>query len=103
MKKTIGLLFVILASVQSAYAFDESRKGFFIGVGGGAHTTSIDFNTSESLSEIGFASSFKIGGGFTDNFVLYYVRNEVPHTSLASQLHLCIFMLVQEQAILAHH
>jgi len=74
-KKTIGLLFFILVSTQSAYAFDGNRKGFFLGLGGGIHSTSFESSTSDSSSKIGFASSFKIGGGFTDNFVLYYVRN----------------------------
>jgi len=78
MKKTIGLLLFILGSVQSAYAFDNNRKGFFVGVGGGIHSLSVEFNTgfsTESESKTGFASTFKIGGGITDNFVLYYVRN----------------------------
>jgi len=75
MKKIVGLLFFILVSAQPAHAFDGSRKGFFLGVGGGIHSTSSDSSASESSSKTGFASSFRIGGGFTDNFVLYYVRN----------------------------
>lgn len=67
------MLFIILASVQSAHAFDNSRNGFFISVDVGAHTTSSNVSTSDSRN--GLALTFKIGGGFTDKFVLYYVGN----------------------------
>lgn len=73
------LAVIILGSSQLVYAFDESRSGFLLGVGAGLHTTDIDYffdgHPDGSDSESGFATSFKIGGGITDQFALYYVRN----------------------------
>lgn len=73
------LAVIILGSSQLVYAFDENRGGFLLGVGAGLHSTDIDYffngNPDGSESESGFATSFKLGGGITDQFALYYVRN----------------------------
>lgn len=69
----------LLFSSVSAFAFDNSRKGFLVSIGGGIHGVSVESNPSfganRSESAGGFASSFKIGGGFTEQFSLYYIRN----------------------------
>lgn len=69
----------LLFCATPAIAFDDNRQGFILGLGAGFHSTDIDFlyNGSNvgSESESGFATSFKIGGGLTDQFALYYVRN----------------------------
>jgi len=78
MKKIIGFLFLTFIFGQSAYAFDEKRKGFLVSVGAGIHSVSVEDSfglSSEEMSKTGLATSFKLGGGLTDNFVLYYVRN----------------------------
>lgn len=63
----------------SASAFDNSRQGFFFSVGGGVHGISAEnnsgFGTDQSESAGGFATSFKIGGGISEQFSLYYIRN----------------------------
>ena len=73
------LVFCILIMSQAANAFDDNRDGFVIGLGAGFHTIDIDFNYSGSNigsdSESGLATSFKIGWGITNQFLLYYVRN----------------------------
>lgn len=69
----------IFFSATPALAFDDNRQGFILGLGAGFHSTDIDFfyngSNVESQSESGFATSFKIGGGLTDQLALYYVRN----------------------------
>ena len=69
----------IFFSATPTLAFDDNRQGFILGLGAGFHSIDIDFlyNGSNvgSQSESGLATSFKIGGGLTDQFALYYVRN----------------------------
>lgn len=64
---------------QAASAFDNNRQGFILGLGIGLHTIDLDYKSSgttvQSNSESGIATSFKIGGGITNQFALYYVRN----------------------------
>lgn len=71
--------FCFLIMSQSSNAFDDNREGFIVGLGAGFQTINIDFNYSgsevRSDSEGGFATSFKIGWGITNQFSLYYVRN----------------------------
>ena len=73
------LVFCVLMTSQVAYAFDDNRQGFILGLGAGIHNVDIDFNfngsTALSESESGLATSFKIGAGITNQFALYYVRN----------------------------
>jgi len=70
---TMGLL-----STPVANAFDNERRGFVIGLGAGLHTLDIDYKYSGELlasqSEKGIATSFKIGFGVTNQFLVYYVR-----------------------------
>ena len=69
----------ILCSTTPALAFDDNRQGFILGLGAGLHSLDIDFifngSTIKSQSKSGLATSFKIGGGITNQFALYYVRN----------------------------
>lgn len=70
---------LLVMSSQFAYAFDEKRHGIILGLGAGLHNIDIDFETGSSViasdSRSGIATSFKIGGGITNQFALYYVRN----------------------------
>jgi len=84
MRKAVAVLIFYVMSSHAALALDDSRKGFSIGVGAGIHTVSVDntaddfgfsLNSSSSISEFGIATSFKIGGGITEQFSLYYVRS----------------------------
>ena len=76
--KSITLV-AILCSTTPALAFDDNRQGFILGLGAGLHSIDIDFvlngSTILSQSKSGLATSFKIGGGITNQFALYYVRN----------------------------
>lgn len=70
------VLFVVISLSHSAFALDGNRKGFIIGIGAGASYVDMDFESPyTSESKIGLATSLKIGGGITDQFALYYVRN----------------------------
>lgn len=73
------LVFMGLIMSQAASAFDNNRQGFILGLGIGLHTIDVDFKSSGFLvgseSEGGIATSFKIGGGITNQFALYYLRN----------------------------
>lgn len=68
-----------LFAATPALAFDGSRQGFILGLGIGLHNINSDFIVNGakvgSQSEGGVATSFKIGGGVTDQLALYYVRN----------------------------
>ncbi len=69
----------ILFTATPALAFDGNRQGFILGLGAGVHSTGIDFiydgYNDLSQSKSGLATSAKIGGGITNQFALYYVRN----------------------------
>ncbi len=69
----------LLLATSPAYAFDDNREGFILGFGVGFHNLKENYTSSgsnvSSRSEGGLATSFKIGGGITDQFALYYVRN----------------------------
>jgi hypothetical protein len=72
------LLALFLYVATPAFAFDDNRQGFILGFGAGLHTIKEDFTgngPAVSNSKGGLATSFKIGGGLTDQFALYYVRN----------------------------
>lgn len=77
--RLLALATVLTASAPTASAFDDSRQGFLLGLGAGFHTIDLDvLGNGRSLggeSESGIATSLKIGGGLTDQFALYYVRN----------------------------
>jgi len=77
---TVSILFS-----TSALAFDGNRGGFLLGFGGGLHNTSVGIyfqnNNIESYTRSGLATSVKIGGGITNNFALYFVRNAVSYSA----------------------
>jgi hypothetical protein len=72
-------LALLLSAAGSAFAFDDKRQGFILGFGAGFHNLRENFHSNgssvSSKSEGGIATSFKIGGGITDQVALYYVRN----------------------------
>lgn len=73
------VLAACLFAATPALAFDDNRQGFILGLGIGLHSINSDLVVNGaktgSQSESGIATSFKIGGGVTDQFALYYVRN----------------------------
>lgn len=75
----------ILLGFQPANAFDGFRSGFMVGLGAGYQTIDVDYSyfgleiASESYT--GPATSLKIGGGVSDQFLLYYVRNASWYTA----------------------
>ena len=81
MKSTRIILVVtsLLLLASPVSAFDDNRKGFSLSLGLGLHSLSYDYSiygeTVISESESGWATSFKIGGGFSEQFQLYYLRN----------------------------
>lgn len=72
-------LVAMLFSAAPAVAFDDSREGFILGLGAGLHNIKNDYSFNgisyQTESQSGLATSFKIGGGITNQFALYYVRN----------------------------
>ena len=72
-------IILLVLSTTPTFAFDDERRGFLLGFGAGLHGIEEDFIVSGSnigsQSKSGLATSFKIGGGITDQFTLYYVRN----------------------------
>lgn len=76
--KTVTLAAVLL-SATPALAFDDNREGFILGLGAGFHSIKNDYTLNGvsylNESKSGLASSFKIGGGITNQFSLYFVRN----------------------------
>lgn len=54
---------------------NDNRQGFILNLGAGLHSTDVNISNGDQLSAFGLATSFKVGGGFTDQFLLYYVRN----------------------------
>lgn len=73
----LGLLALTMLATQATaeevntYLYqDEPRGGWFGGIGLGAHDTTYD-----NHSEMGVASSLKVGYNFTEQFGISYVRN----------------------------
>lgn len=77
--RLLALATVLTGLAPTASAFDDSRQGFLLGLGAGLHTIDLDYQGNGrslgSESQSGIATSLKIGGGLTDQFALYYVRN----------------------------
>ncbi len=71
----------VAATLFSAntFAFDDNRQGFFFSVGAGLQTVNVETDVSigatSSDSSGGIATSFKIGGGISNQFSMYYIRN----------------------------
>ena len=80
----LAVIATILLVTTVAQAFDGNRKGFIIGFGVGPGYTSFTQTvknvttgfdeTSDTENSFSFATDFKIGGGITDQFLLYYVN-----------------------------
>ena len=86
---TIVLASVLLVSATSAFALDGTRKGFILsfGIGPGMTSLTSEYNGSSSDRENKFAltTDFKIGGGITEQFTLYYI-NRVAWLSFESEI-----------------
>ena len=75
-KLVIGMTLLFFGCHLNAFALDGERKGFIIGVGAGLHRVNMDYdNIDDPDAKFGLATSLKIGGGITNQFTLYYVRN----------------------------
>lgn len=81
MKKVLAMsLLTSMAAFSSLEAFDDNREGFVISLGAGVSSikTEIDMGNyygSADETSFGLATSFKIGYGFTKQFLLYYVND----------------------------
>ena len=79
MKKIlISSILAGLVVTTSLEAFDEQREGFIVSLGAGVSSinTEIDVgNMGADETSFGLATSFKIGYGFTNQFLLYYVSD----------------------------
>jgi hypothetical protein len=78
---TAALVLLAVFMATSAFALDGTRKGFILGfsVGGGYQSYTVDIDayvdTSTSRQNHGaFATDFRIGGGITEQFTLYYAN-----------------------------
>jgi hypothetical protein len=78
-KFRIITLLVVLAAFflpQQGMAFDNERQGFVLGLGGGFGSAKQSYgNNSDSQS--GLATTLKIGGGISNQFLLYYSNRVV--------------------------
>jgi hypothetical protein len=79
MKKiVISSILAGLLATTSLEAFDEQREGFIVSFGAGVSSinTEIDFSRyGADDTSFGLATSFKIGYGFTNQFLLYYIND----------------------------
>ena len=73
-KKTALAIVVSSVLATSAFSFDNKREGFIIGLGAGFHSTNFEYQ-GDDISKSGFATSLKIGYGFSEDVTLYYIRN----------------------------
>lgn len=80
-KLRISLLLASLTVASTLLAFDGKREGFMISAGAGLAATHSHFKKAYDgweegkEFEVGLATSFKIGYGFTDQFSLFLMRN----------------------------
>ena len=72
------LIMGLMGYIGVANAFDNNREGFILGLGVGMHSSNIEFNYDGSTildyDRSGLATSFKIGGGISNQFAIYYAR-----------------------------
>jgi hypothetical protein len=73
-KKAILAIAISSTLATSAFGFDGKREGFIIGLGAGFHSTNFELY-DDDISKSGFATSLKIGYGFSEDVTLYYIRN----------------------------
>lgn len=80
MKALESTLLATLFASTPAFAFDDNRQGFILGLGGGFTMLKVGTYDSSgntwSVPEYGLATSLKMGWGITDQVALYYVRND---------------------------
>jgi hypothetical protein len=70
-------VWVLAAMATSAHALDGTRKGFILGIGFGGGFTDYEFHyigppRSGGATQGAAATDFRIGGGITEKFLLYY-------------------------------
>ncbi|MFZ1946098.1 MAG: hypothetical protein WAW06_00960 [bacterium] len=79
----IVALALILVVTATSFAFDGNRKGFVIGFGAGlgytSHKNSVEHLTEgttsfERLTHTGAATDIRVGYGFSEGVILYYVN-----------------------------
>jgi len=78
--KFILIIFSILSMIASSSlnAFDDKKEGFYFSLGAGLHTLKMVKSVGslkETTNENGIATSFNIGYGLTNDFILYYSNN----------------------------
>jgi len=78
----IFLSALALALSSPLHALDDKRQGFFFSLGAGISTSEFDDDFSNRSDRQGLGTSFKLGGGFDNKTVGYYVR----HVAWSSQL-----------------
>ena len=79
MKKILlSTILSVLAISSSLYAFDEEKEGFILSIGAGISTVNTEVkigNLGADENSFGLSTSFKIGYGFTNQFLLYYMND----------------------------
>lgn len=83
MRKQIALAILATALLSSAtFAFDGKKEGFMMSAGVGVGLSSTDFTAiydgwsrGRANTELGVATSFKIGYGINETYTLYLFRN----------------------------
>lgn len=83
-KIIISTITASLLTISSAQAFDDQREGFLMSFGAGLSSVNSEltaynnyYGNSFSIDErsLGFATAFKIGYGFNNQFLLYYTND----------------------------
>jgi hypothetical protein len=78
----VALALLLVCMSTSAFALDGTRKGFILGfsVGGGYQSYTVDIDvgseseSTERQNHAAIATDFRIGGGITEQFTLYYAN-----------------------------
>jgi len=79
-KIVISSIVASLVAVSTAQAFEGQKQGFMLSVGAGLSSITTEvglsgYYGSADETSTGFATSFKIGYGFTNQFLLYYMND----------------------------
>jgi hypothetical protein len=86
---TVILVSILLISATSAFALDGTRKGFILSFGIGPGMTSLTSEygsqTSDRENKFAVATDFKIGGGISEQFTIYYI-NRVSWLSFETEI-----------------
>ena len=81
MKTRVLVVLMVFVVATAASAFDQKRKGFVIGLGVGvsavSYTQELDYGSSTDTSsrenEVALRTDFKIGYGFNEHLLLYWM------------------------------